>query len=388
MGRDLYKILELANSATDQEINRAFKKMALQYHPDKNKTSDATEKFQQINDAHEILSDPEKRKIYDKYGEAGLENMNQPHNPFEQMFSSMYQHQQQPIAKMNHNLTLKELFSSKQVEINIPQQIDCDTCSATGYTDKNNHKCGTCRGAGIVYQDIRSGRNIFRNQVQCSMCMGTKFDIKASHLKCDLCTGSGKVTIFETLNIDLPDDILKKPSITLKEKGPYYNGTHLDLLISFKLVMLDNYSILHNKLYFIQNISFSESFCGFNKLFEHPSGKNIVIVSEPGYIIDPQFMYKLPRLGFFSKYKENDMYLSFVIDYPKEKMITFPTKAKLTFPNLKIAIDGKKENIVYENEEYDYFNVNDLEVIRGEEEEQYFENQEGPGPGPGGCQQQ
>ena len=385
MEKDLYNTLEVTKDATDDEIKKSFRKLAMKFHPDKNKSPEANSKFQEINHAYEILSDPKKRELYDRYGENGL---NQPEfgNPFADFFGSfggMMNENRNPVAKMDYVISLQDLFTKTSVEIELPQQINCDKCDATGYSDKNRHQCGTCKGNGFIHKQVRQGHAIFNTQENCSTCFGTKVEIKYSHLKCNTCNGSGTITTTNKVEVPLPDDFLKSSNVKLASMGPYMNGKKIDLVVSFKLNMTNGFKIFNNKLHYEQNISFAESLCGFQKLIDHhPSGKKIVIMSDHGYIIDPNITYTIPRIGFFSKYKEDFMCVTFIINYPGNKLIKFPNNAKLTFPNLKIALDGKTTDLIYEGDNYEYYNLVDMDCI--DINQQNFEHNESVN----GCQQQ
>src|SRR5688500_17500629 len=119
MGKDFYNILGLNKNASSDEIKKAYKKLALKYHPDKNKTPEAVEMFQLINQANEILSNPEKKETYDNFGEAGLEQMNMP-NPFSfnmNPFAGMRRHNY--VEELIHTVTLVEVFTQTQTSIKI-----------------------------------------------------------------------------------------------------------------------------------------------------------------------------------------------------------------------------------------------------------------------------
>jgi len=375
---DLYKVLGVERNATEDEINRAHKKLAMKYHPDKNKSPDAVKKMQEINHAKEILLDPTKKNLYDQFGEEGLKMEGNPYAGFPFPFPmNPHATRTEKPSQMEHSITLKDLFTKKNIEINIPQQINCDKCDATGYSDKLKHECNHCHGRGEILQQIRQGLMIFQTSQPCPVCFGQKKDITASHLKCESCVGTGFIKKQEITNVPLPEDILKNNTVLLKGKGLIRQGKRTDLMIHFTLNIPMGYKVTNNELHYEMKISFAESVCGFQKLIDHPSGRQIVIVSNPGAIINPLLIFKLPRLGFFEKYKENPMYISFIIDYPYK--VTLLENAKLTWPNLKMSFDGKDEDIIYEGDLFEYYQLNDLEYIGMEEADE---------PPVQGCQQQ
>jgi len=350
---DLYKILEVNRNASDDEIKRSYKKLAMKYHPDKNKSPEAIQKIQEINHAHEVLSNPDKRGMYDKFGEEGLKMGG---NPFPD-----YGQPKQPAIMVKKNITLADLFTKKIVDIIAQQQISCNDCNSTGFSDKSHHKCSHCKGAGTVNEQIRHpfGIGFILVQKQCPFCLGVRHEIEFSHLKCQTCYGSGYVTKTETLNVPMPDDFIENPRTILKEKGMLHGGKKVDIIVNFILEIPQEYKITDNNLHYTTKISLAESLCGFQKLIDHPSGRNIVIISNPGNIINPSSVFQLPRLGFVGKYKEYPLFISLEIEYPH--LFELPDNAKLTFPNLKAALDGKTEDIIYEGDVYEHYQLEEME---------------------------
>ena len=225
MGKDLYKILGLERNASTDEIRKAYRKLALKCHPDKNKTADAIGIFQSVNNAYEILSDPKKKEIYDKYGEEGLENIGVEHpfgNPFGDMMNG-FGHQQTPKA-MKHNISLEELFTQTHITINIRHQKQCDDCDATGYTDRKHHPCKQCGGTGMMINVVRQGNVTYQTQITCQSCRGMKTDRDATILMCHICNGIGSVDVTESVQAEMPRDIMRNSTILVIVKGPMHRG--------------------------------------------------------------------------------------------------------------------------------------------------------------------
>ena len=162
-----YDTLEISKTASKEEIQKAYKKMALKWHPDRNPTNKekAEEMFKKIGEAHEVLMDDNKRSIYDKFGEEGLKN-GAGGNPFEgsgfnpfDLFSNMFaggmpnmnmggnRNEEKPII---HEIkcTLKDTYVGAKRTEHIERLIFCNGCDATGFKDKQKHTCSTCNGKG------------------------------------------------------------------------------------------------------------------------------------------------------------------------------------------------------------------------------------------------
>jgi DnaJ-related protein SCJ1 len=395
MEKNLYETLELSkDDVSINDIKKAYKKLALKYHPDKNKTPEAIEKFQSISYAHEILSDPKKKDIYDRYGEAGLESLNQS-SPFHghgddifvNMMNNFHQTQQVPMMKIKQHVSLEEIFTQTHVTIDVPHQKNCDNCDATGYSDKKYHVCQTCNGTGMTINIIRQGHFTYQTQITCQICRGTKKDRHTKHLVCNVCNGNGNIDITMNVSVELPKDIIENPTTIVNEKGPLHQGKNIDILVIFKINFNEDYSLTANReLLYTQKIKFAESICGFKKIINHPSGKQILLESQPGTIINPNLIYKMNKLGF----NKNYMCLVFIIEYPKHNhKMEFPYNAKLSFKNLRIALGCKTDNTNTDNiNEENKFDMESLETINPDNEQgnDYYDNQFGPEPT--GCAQQ
>lgn len=339
---ELYDVLGLKQDASDTEIRAAYKVLAKKYHPDKNKEPGAEEMFKKVNQANAILSDPEKKKVYDQFGMEGFEagmGMGEGMDPFD-IFNMMHRQQQQrkPMAQLNHSITLEEYFTKKVITVTIPRKVRCEPCDATGFADKQTHKCKQCKGAGMVMQTIRQGPIIQQIQTPCPVCRGQKIDTTGqSGPKCKECNGQGTIMINEDTEVKVPSNIVVDATTIVKEKGPFVDDVYIDLAVVFKLKMPKDFGMTSDrKLIYTMHINYTETLCGFKRILNHPSGKKILIISERGYIINPYLIYLLERLGF-----DNDsMYLSFVIHYPET--ITLPKKKNLTFEALELAIGERR----------------------------------------------
>lgn len=390
---NLYEILGVTTDATDEQIKKAYRKLAMKYHPDKNSSPEAAEKFKNINHANEILSNPQKRQIYDRFGEEGIQNgmadMPDMHG-FDEFFGMGGSREQKMAMRHNHQIRLDEYFIKKTVTITIQKDIKCDPCDGTGFTDKQFHHCKSCNGSGIIMQHIQQGPVIQRIQTTCPTCNGKKHDTSAASLSCTKCKSSGKKPSKETIEVPLPKNIVKDPTIIMEGKGPWHDGKYIDLFVNFKLRMKKNYSITNNnKLLYEMQINYPETICGFRRLIAHPSGKNILLVSEKGYIINPNMIYELDNLGF----DKDVMYVKFLINYPERVKIT-NTKAKLNFTTLDSVLGDRFEPNVEEDkgiEPQNIYTLSTLTKINNDRRQQGNLNSDGSGsdeeqgfPGMGG----
>lgn len=346
---ELYDILGVKPDASQDDIKKAFKKLAIKYHPDKNHSPEASEMFKKIANANEILSDSEKRKIYDQYGEEGLkaEMTNDIDPMMAEMLRRMGQHQQEEVKKIVRKLKLEDYFTKKNVTIKVNRKVKCEKCNATGFTDKISRKCKQCDGQGVVTHVTQQGPMIQQIQIICPTCKGKKCDVNMStnaNLKCSHCKTKGMIHVKEELQVDIPVDITRRPLTIVPGKGPWINNKYIGLAVIFNLKMSKGYGMSSDKkLIYTMHINYTETMCGFERIIDHPSGKKILIVSEKGYIINPHHIYIFDKLGFNNDF----MYLTFVIHYPER--ISMPTlKKNLTYTNLE-SVFGERYVPNFEN---------------------------------------
>lgn len=346
-----YDVLGVTKDASIDDIKKAYKKLAIKYHPDKNRGNEAmSEKFKEISQAYEVLSNPEKRELYDQYGEEGV---NEGIDPMTDFLRKMHHGQpKNPVAEMKYKISLTEYFSHKPVKISIPRKLKCDDCNSTGFSDKKKHPCKQCNGSGVYVQIFQQGPIIQQIQKPCHVCKQTGNDLQNIEMICKSCNGETVVSSKEEIEIEVPKNIMSNPFIILKEKGPWMHGKYIDLRVHIQIAYDNNYSLTSDrKLIYKMSIDFSEMICGLSKILIHPSGKKILIYMEPGNIINPNNIYILDDLGFYNSYTTDPMYLMFTINYPNK--ITLPInyhaegtkyklskKHELTFNNLRRVLSA------------------------------------------------
>ena len=253
--RDFYEILGVPKNATDDEIKKSYRKMAMKYHPDRNQGDATAEvKFKEAKEAYEMLSDAEKRAAYDQFGHAGVDpNMrggpggSAGFGGFGESFGDIFgdifgqtRRQQgaggKQVFRGNDlsyamDVTLEEAAMGKESQIRIPSFEECTTCSGTGAKPGTSVKtCGTCQGQGVV--QMRQG--FFSVQQNCPHCRGSG---KIISDPCSPCHGQGKIKRQKTLEISIPagiDDGMRIRSTGNGEPGTN-GGPPGDLYIEIRL---------------------------------------------------------------------------------------------------------------------------------------------------------
>ena len=257
--RDYYEVLGVPKNASDEEIKKAYRKLAMKYHPDRNQgdaAKDAESKFKEAKEAYEMLSDQDKRSAYDQYGHAGVDpNMRggpgggpEGFGGFAEAFGDIFGDifgQQRGGARAGGGrqvyrgsdlsyameITLEEAASGKDAQIRIPSWDECETCDGSGAKPGTQAKtCSSCHGQGVV--QMRQG--FFSVQQTCPQCRGSG---KIIPEPCPTCHGQGKVKRNKTLEVKIPagiDDGMRIRSAGNGEPGTN-GGPPGDLYIEIRL---------------------------------------------------------------------------------------------------------------------------------------------------------
>ena len=247
MPRDYYEILGIEKTATPDEIKKAYRSLAKKYHPDVSTEPKevAEAKFKEISEAYEVLSDPEKRQLYDQYGhdavnqqfgEGGFQwsdftRSDDISDIFGDLFGGMFgggrsrsrnSAQQGESLRYDLEITLKEVLEGKKVNIDVPHTVICDPCKGTGGKDGKVTTCPTCGGSGQVQQVRRSP---FGNMVTVSDCPDCRGKGKTSAEKCPHCRGQGRVTKDAHIDINVPKGMEEGMRLRVSGAGNAgYNG--------------------------------------------------------------------------------------------------------------------------------------------------------------------
>ena len=251
-----YEVLNVSKDASATEIKKAYRKLALKYHPDKNPgDKEAEEKFKIINEAYAILSDDEKRRIYDMYGKEGLKgnaqgfrssSMDDIMDIFNSMFgdafgfsSNSYQKRSSapyPLdLELEINLSFNEAIFGTEKEIEVHYKEPCTECKGTGAKDGKLSICNYCGGQGQIV--MRQGFMTFAQE--CPKCHG---EGKIVTNKCSTCKGVGGITKTETVKVNIPAGIDVGHRLRVPAKGnKNINGNRGDLYIHFDIEEDENF---------------------------------------------------------------------------------------------------------------------------------------------------
>ena len=307
--RDYYEVLGVSKGASKDDLKKAYRKVALQYHPDRNPgDAEAEEKFKEAAEAYEVLSNDEKREAYDRFGHAGMSGQGgfggfgggqgfsaeDIFSNFGDIFGDIFggggRRQQrgggQPQGgqagsnlRIKVSLTLEEIEQGCHKKIKVKKYVTCQTCEGSGAKDKDAvTTCSTCRGSGYV----RRVQNTFLGQMQttstCPTCNGSGKMI--SH-KCGSCKGDGRVYGEETIALDIPAGVGEGMQLSMQGKGNagMNNGPAGDLLINIEEKAHELFKRENNNIHYELDLNFADAVLGTS--VEVPSLKGPVKVTIP-----------------------------------------------------------------------------------------------------------
>ncbi len=234
--KDYYETLGVAKGASADDIKSSYRKLAKQYHPDvtKEDSAHAEERFKEISEAYEVLADPEKRKLYDQYGHAGVSGQfseegnfswqdfshkqdlndifgDMSGSPFGNIFEAFFGGggqqrgpRQGQHLRMDIEIDLEDAAKGVKREITVPTSMRCDQCHGTGSKDGKNHTCPTCGGKGQVQRVVRQGNSQFVTVGNCPKCGGKGNLIENPCPKCD---GEGYIRKPQKIEFEIPKGV-------------------------------------------------------------------------------------------------------------------------------------------------------------------------------------
>jgi len=326
--KDFYKVLGLAREATTAEVKRAYRKLSLQYHPDKNKDPEATTKFAAINEAYEVLKDESKRRRYDQYGEEGLKENGRQRggggfDPFADFFGfnrggGRNEMKTGPGIQSPVQVTLEDLYNGKTFTVLHKKQVLCHVCRGTGAENPDDvTTCTACNGQGVKTRRHQIGPGFFQTvQETCHVCNGKGKTITST---CPHCNGhkveQGSEELILVIERGMPDHhhiVFQEECDESPEQRP---GDLTFVLTTLKhpIFTRDN-----NDLKMEMTITLLEALVGFEKHVVHLDGHAVTVkraaVTIPGQVIQMPGE-GMPHHQFPSEF--GDLYITITVQFPK-----------------------------------------------------------------------
>ncbi|KAH9597749.1 DnaJ domain [Trypanosoma melophagium] len=307
---EYYELLEIVTDASEHEIKRAYRRLALKYHPDKNPgDNEAAEKFKRISHAYEVLSDADKRRLYDQHGKAGLEHGGGDDDGMDaaDIFSAFFGGRRAPRGERKpkdliHELSisLEDAYSGRRRRIVVTRDRLCGDCSGEGIRPGAvRQKCGACGGHGVRVhvQQLFPGMQQ-RMQVQCTVCGGAGTAVRDSDI-CGGCGGKRVVKEQKVLEVCVErgaedDDVLR-----FDGEGDEIPGVRLkgDVLLVLRLKPHDVFRRVGKHLLMNHSITLREALCGFELPVQQLDKRLLLIKIPRGQVIDPEAGWVVHREG-------------------------------------------------------------------------------------------
>lgn len=341
--RDYYEVLGVDKNATPEELKKAYRKLALQYHPDRNPgDKEAEEKFKEAAEAYDVLSNPEKKARYDQFGMAGMEgaygqggmNMNDIFSQFGDLFGDLFgggfrsgfsgfggggttrRVMRGSNLRIKVKLTLEEIDRGCEKKIKVSKYVPCKTCGGSGAKGNSFETCSHCHGTGVVTEVKRTILGQMQTQSTCPHCGGEGRIIKD---KCHDCHGDGIVKSDEIITINIPAGVQDGMQLAMQGQGNAapHGGVPGDLIILVEELEHDTFERQDANLYYNAFITFSEAALGASVEIPTLNGK-VKIKIDPGTPSGRVVRLRGKGLPIAGGYGRGDLLVSLNVWVPKD----------------------------------------------------------------------
>lgn len=299
----LYDRLGVQSDSTDKEIKKAYHKLSLKWHPDKNKSEEADLKFKEISEAYNILSDPEKRKMYDQIGVDMLKNGAEgpqfdPNDIFQQFMSQMGgspfgggfnpfgggspfgdnpSHNNNEDCNVELAVSLDEIYNEVEKTINYKQKNYCKKCNGNGTKSGKSSKCSSCNGTGKTVIVRQIGNMIQQMVRSCQECNGSGESVNNND-KCNECNGNKYHYKDKVFKFTLKKGLSEGNKISIRGEGHHFNNEKTNLNIFIKEKPHHTFTRNGNDLHMDLNIRLYQLLFGFKKVIKHLDGRELLVI--------------------------------------------------------------------------------------------------------------
>jgi molecular chaperone DnaJ len=333
---DYYEVLSVTRTASDQELKTAYRKLAMQFHPDRNPgNSEAEEKFKECSEAYQVLSDPQKRAAYDRYGHAGVSGVGGGDgNPFNGMqdlgdifgdfFGEMFnmggnsgrrpsRAQRGRDLRSDHVIEFEDAVFGKEVQVTIRRMEACDTCRGTGTSSgRGPSTCQQCQGRG----QVRYQQGFFSIARTCNVCGGTGSVISDP---CSTCRGDGRVERQHTIQVNIPAGVEEGTRIRYQGEGDAgrFGGPGGDLYIVLAIKPHAFFERDGNDLHCVIPISFPQAALGDEITIPTLEGDSKLKIAE-GTQSGKEFRIRGKGVPYLNEHGRGDLVVQVAIQTPKK----------------------------------------------------------------------
>jgi DnaJ family protein A protein 2 len=341
---DLYGILGVSKRASSSEIKKAYHRLAKEYHPDKN--AEEGHKFKEISFAYEVLSNPEKREIYDRQGIQGLKEGSGggfPSDIFGDLFGGLFGggpfgfggprrggQRRRKVQDTVHpvKVTLEDLYNGKSVDIQLSRQIICAKCQGQGGKPGAMQPCRSCKGSGIKTTLRPLGPGMMQQmQSVCPDCSG-EGELINERDRCKVCHGKKVIQDAKSTQVHVDKGMKDGHKVTLHGEGDQLPGAESgNVIIVLQQEPHDTFQRQGNNLYMTHKLGVTEALCGVHFTVKHLDGRDLVVRSSPGNVIEPESTRCVEGEGmpiYRNPFEKGNLYIKFEIIFPPNNFIEAP----------------------------------------------------------------
>lgn len=350
----LYDILGVPKNASEADIKKAFKKLALKHHPDK---GGDVEKFKEISGAAEILSDPEKRKVYDQYGLEGLSGEGGGggggSDIFDMFFGGGRRRGPQGPQKgedLVHTIkaSLEDLYNGKTVRLAISRNKPCQACEGRGGKAGAEKTCNDCHGRGVRVMMRQIGPGMVQQmQAACGECKGTG-KLMDERDKCKECKGNKVFKDRKVLEVNIEKGMKHGSKIKFSGEADEVPGTLPgDVVIVVQEKEHETFKRKEADLVQTIELQLSEALCGFTRTITHLDGRVLKIQSEPGQVVKHDQVKVIQGEGMplhGNPFTKGKMFLHFSVVFPKTLPLSAVNAIRSALPQVSVPmLSGEEE---------------------------------------------
>lgn len=317
--KDYYEVLGVEKTASTDEIKKAYRKLAKEFHPDKNAgDKEAEEKFKEISEAYEHLSDPQKKEKYDQFGHSNgnLFNDFADFAGFRGFGGFTNRRKQVRVGEtltLGLKLTLEEIFTGVKKTYKYNRQENCHDCGGIG--GLNSHTCTNCGGSGEAMEQLNTPFGVFAQVSTCHICegTGTSYDVA-----CQTCNGGGLKTIEEVIDIDVPNGVQNNMTFLMKGKGNSIKGGIAgDLHIQVIEKPHEVFTRINDDLKMRLKLTYRQLVLGDKVEISTIDGSKIRISIPPHSDVDTNLKIQKKGLKKFKSQERGDLIVNLGIEIPK-----------------------------------------------------------------------
>ncbi|XP_059486110.1 dnaJ homolog subfamily A member 2-like [Neocloeon triangulifer] len=401
---DLYNILGVKRNAADPEIKKAYRKLAMEFHPDKN--PEAGDRFKEISYAYEILSDPRKREVYDRHGLKGIQEGAHEHGGMgaDDIFSHIFgggglfgmpgmggmrgrRRARGEDTVHPLKVSLEDLYKGKTSKLQISKSVICKACDGRGGSG-GAQTCRGCRGCGrkVTFRQLGPGMTQQMQSI-CTDCGGEGETI-AEKDRCQTCRGKKVINESKVIEAHVDKGMRDGQKIYLRGEGDQQPGVEPgDVIIVLQMKPHEKFQRTNDDLFMTHTITITEALCGFILVVKHLDGRELVVRQPAGEVVKPGDFKGIKGEGmpqYRNPFEKGVLFIKFDVTFPSNN---FADEAKLKMletllPNRppEPIPSGDAEEVVLTD--YDPYERSE----RGGRSEAYEDDDEDGHSGPGGIQ--